>query len=865
MGGRIATVEEFNRIKGVETRIVTRYQHSPLGELVRVTDARNNATTATYDSVGRMVTLVSPDAGRTEWRYDLVGNLRAKQTAELAAQGQLIRYEYDFNRLRKIDTPVTQDVLYTYGEPDDAGDEQGNRAARLVEETSAAGKRSFRYDRFGNTAELTSEFPRLREPHRGPYQATMKYVFDALGRMQELHFPGSGEEIVRYGYDRGGAVVSVVGENQRVNPQHPSEPRTTEYLRHIGYDEFGQRARVVAGNGIETKYRYDESTRRMTEVDADHQSAQMRSMGRAPRPFQRLRYRYDLVGNIRELNNEVPFDESLGGAVMVARTQQRFAYDDLNQLTEASGNYQERGNEQQRYTLGIDYDVLGNATTKRQEVARYGRVGPDNWQMQYPIRERTYRNDYRYTGPRPHAATQVDEYVPAESQPRLRELSYDANGNHKQWKYRGNLQRTLSWDEDNRLVSVSENGQEMSRALYDGAGERRVHLHRVAGEEETAYVDQHLVVRNGVIATKHLFAGETRIASKIDADYYQMPPVLYYHPDHLGSTQYVTDQDQALSQHVEYLPSGELWADQTDSRFQNRQPYLFTGKELDLSTGLYHYGARSYEPRLGVWMSPDPVLAEYMAGRINGGVYRPINLGLYTYAWNNPVVLIDPDGRLTTRAIAEAFVKSTAVVGTALSVPAAAAVAEPTPVGEIVVAGAFVVGSIGYAGYLIFDAAANGEPPKPPESFPIPEDTPEDVAAPPPAAGGGGAKDPPKPPAPPAAEPPKKPAASGGPSVDALSKAGQALYPADKAGLLTRAGRALQKHRTGGRPGSTKFPGAKGPPENWNKAGQDQLDDILASPGSTTKPLGRGGWQVSAPDGRGARFNSDGSFGGFVE
>jgi RHS repeat-associated protein len=98
-----------------------------------------------------------------------------------------------------------------------------------------------------------------------------------------------------------------------------------------------------------------------------------------------------------------------------------------------------------------------------------------------------------------------------------------------------------------------------------------------------------------------------------------VPPVLYYHPDHLGSTQYVTDADQALSQHAEYLPSGELWADQTDSRFQNRQPYLFNGKELDLSTGLYHYGARSYEPRLGVWLSPDPVLADYMIGKINGG------------------------------------------------------------------------------------------------------------------------------------------------------------------------------------------------------------------------------------------------------
>ncbi|WP_234023087.1 hypothetical protein [Sorangium cellulosum] len=59
---------------------------------------------------------------------------------------------------------------------------------------------------------------------------------------------------------------SAVGENQRANPQHPDEPRRTEYLRHIGYDELGQRVRVVAGNGVETTYGYDESTRRMVEV-----------------------------------------------------------------------------------------------------------------------------------------------------------------------------------------------------------------------------------------------------------------------------------------------------------------------------------------------------------------------------------------------------------------------------------------------------------------------------------------------------------------------------------------------------------------------------------------------------------------------
>jgi hypothetical protein len=34
-----------------------------------------------------------------------------------------------------------------------------------------------------------------------------------------------------------------------------------------------------------------------------------------------------------------------------------------------------------------------------------------------------------------------------------------------------------------------------------------------------------------------------------------------------------------------------------------------------------------------------------MRGGPNGGVYHPRNLGLYSYAYNNPVVLRDPDGR----------------------------------------------------------------------------------------------------------------------------------------------------------------------------------------------------------------------------
>ncbi|HXU63138.1 MAG TPA: RHS repeat-associated core domain-containing protein, partial [Polyangia bacterium] len=209
------------------------------------------------------------------------------------------------------------------------------------------------------------------------------------------------------------------------------------------------------------------------------------------------------------------------------------------------------------------------------------------------------------------------------------------------------------------------------------------------------------------LPTKHIFAGETRIVSKTDAIYMQTPAISYYHPDNLGTTSYTSAANQDLLQHERYFAFGELWrpgAEQEEcdlGRPDNlRREYTFTSKEWDVDTSLYYFGARYFDPHADVWQSPDPILAEYMSGSPNGGVFHPRNLGLYTYGWNNPIIMLDPDGLFSWKAAAKGFVKG-ALWGAAGAVVVTALVASGGTL-ALVGAGAIVgygAANTGIAGY----------------------------------------------------------------------------------------------------------------------------------------------------------------------
>ena len=136
----------------------------------------------------------------------------------------------------------------------------------------------------------------------------------------------------------------------------------------------------------------------------------------------------------------------------------------------------------------------------------------------------------------------------------------------------------------------------------------------------------------------------------------------YYHPDHLGSSSYITNLDGEVVQHIEYVPFGEVFVEERNSIWNT--PYLFNAKEFDEETGLYYYGARYYDPRLGVWISVDPIsnfdpksAENYLDGQHNGGVYNYANLNPYIYCYNRSTLYVDPNGKQgVSGAIFGAFV-----------------------------------------------------------------------------------------------------------------------------------------------------------------------------------------------------------------
>jgi RHS repeat-associated protein len=574
-------------------RLRTRFEYDPLGQLTRVVDNGGNATTHTYDLIGRRTSTRTPDGGLVELRWDGASNLIAKVTPNLRAAGQQIDYEYDIERLVAVDNPAgTEDVDYTYGE---AG-APGNGAGRIVSVVDGAREQSLTYDPLGALAEETTTMlvHNLNDETEERLTFVTSFTYDGLGRTRTLTYPDG--ELLSHDYDSGGLLASISGEKAG---------HVYDYLDRLEYDEFLDRRFQETGNDVQSLYGYDAETRRLA-----------RQVTNTPaREIQDLNYTYDLVGNVLELDNQLPppVPELKGGPSM-----QTYHYDPYYRLASAEGTYFFAPNKRRDYTFTNAYDVNGNIVRKTQRDVIDTRL------VQRPT---TYDLTIEYNAAGPHQITRIG----------TRSYTYDLNGNFTGWtEDRTGQNRSVTWDAADRMRSVADQGA-TTRYTYDDSG--RLAIER-GPSGETSFVNQWYTVRNGTVAWKHIWAGDDRLATKrvfTEGEYEHMR--YFLHKDLQGSTNIVTDNGALVFQHLESFPGGETWVHEHSDI--HRTPYLYAGGYLDEVRQLVNFGERWYEPREQFLYSADPVLAEDPLQVIGD----PALLPAYSYAESNPLRLIDRSGR----------------------------------------------------------------------------------------------------------------------------------------------------------------------------------------------------------------------------
>ena len=414
--------------------------------------------------------------------YDAAGNLLTKLTAELRksiSDKGYISYTYDFERLHEVLYPenLFNRVTYTYGK---AGDKY-NRAGRLALVEDASGGEAYYYGRQGEvTKTVRTVMASVADIRTYVYGAT----YDSWNRVQTMTYPDG--EVVTYHYNAAGQVESMTSNKQG---------RQSVIVDRIGYDKEGHTVYTKLGNGTETTYTYDKQRERLQVMNltADGQTVMEN------------KYLYDAVDNILGITNAANPTSltKLNKAKLGGRSSHTYEYDELNRLVHASGKAKHAS-----YDMVMSFGRMSEPLTKVQKVDS-------------TTTAKSYNFAYKYEDSNhPTAPTQIghDHYT------------YDANGNPTLVTNDStNTTREMYWDEDNRLMVLSDNGK-TSRYTYNATGER---IMKSYGTMEGVYIngapqgitfhetDNFTLYPASILSvnknrfTKHYFIGDKRIASRI--------------------------------------------------------------------------------------------------------------------------------------------------------------------------------------------------------------------------------------------------------------------------------------------------------------------------------------------------------------
>ena len=454
-------------------------------------------------------------------------------------------------------------------------------------------------------------------------------------------------------------------------PVGPIEPQTITYrypyIDSIIYNVFELKDSVVYGNGTSAHYEYD-SLQRLSHL---------RSYTASGSKMQDITYTYDSASNITHISNSTGSVSGLGG-----RYEGHYTYDNLYRLVAANG-YWKNSRDSLPFSESMNYTANGRILKKTVNA----RILNGNHST-------TKSSDFRYNyaSHSNQVSTITDGALPVVTQSFLWDGCGNVDRWAMLTKTGIQWIRTHTWTEDNRLQTVADNNW-FSYYQYDAGGERTYKLTWAGStsnrsgdrsiyytpDEATLYASPYLVITPQGY-TKHYYAEAERITSQLGKGQFvdvgtpvvsdslvqvklqavtgnvEYPATLtvpssgtfayldtltnqqnatstlyFYHPDHLGSSSWITTTNGTVKQHLHYLPWGEDFVNQRSSHFDGVR-YTFSAKEKDTETGYSYFGFRYYSSDLSIWLSVDPMSDKYPS------------TSPYAYCRNNPIILVDPNG-----------------------------------------------------------------------------------------------------------------------------------------------------------------------------------------------------------------------------
>ncbi len=597
------------------------------GDLLTLTDGKNQATTWHYDSFGRLTNKVdaagvvafvyqydadnrltnrwTPAKGVTTYAYDAVGN----QTAIIYPQST-ITYAYDaLNRMTNmVDSAGTTHFSYdAAGELLNAGGLWSNdtitytyinrlRASMTINSQPSTFTLSYGYDKALRMTNLTSgagSFGYHYLPQHStlisqlllPNSAYITNSYDNVSRLQSTALANSSGHVLdgyTYGYDRLGQRTNIVRDYGLMSS-----------TANAGYDAIGELTSWTAkeANG----------TARLNE---------------------QLSYVYDAAGNLKQRTNNA--------------LVQSFSVDAANELT----NITRMG------TLTVSGNTpvpASSVTVNGQPALTYadftfassnGFTLNDGW------------NNFTNIANNYYGTVSVTNALSV-NLPQSVTMQFDANGNLTNLGGASSASPTIyAYDAENQLTNVTVTGQWQEAYVYDGMNRRRITRQYIwqsgawALTNETRFIyDGNVVIQEWdsnnvaqVTYTRGLdISGSLQGAGGIGGLLARTDGSgsTFYHADGNGNITVLMDANQYIVARYLYDPFGRLigkWGTLADANVCR-----FSSKEWDPLSGMYYYGFRFYDPNLQRWLSRDPL------GELGG-------INLYTCVENDPVNWIDPYG-----------------------------------------------------------------------------------------------------------------------------------------------------------------------------------------------------------------------------